>query len=153
VIGRAERHLPLVAVLGLLGALTACGSASGTGQDLPEFSSLEDAYEAVDAVLACADDVGDPPTKHPLSGGPTGESVLCTKTVEVLWFDSQDAYDNVHEMYVATAGNPGSVYLVEGHNWFVADVAEVALGVKDRQRNTDLEALAEHLGAKYAVQR
>jgi hypothetical protein len=118
---------------------------------MPEFSSLEDAYEAVDAVLGCAQDVGDPPTKHPLSGGPTGESVLCTKTVEVLWFDSQEAYDNVYELYVAAAGNPGSVYLVEGRNWFVADVAEVAIGVVDPRRNTNLEALAEHLGAKYAV--
>ncbi|MGM0928097.1 MAG: hypothetical protein ACQEXN_00110 [Actinomycetota bacterium] len=143
----------LVAVLGLLGVVSACGSESGGGQALPEFSSLEDTYQAVDAVLGCGDDVGDPPTKHPLSGGPTGESVLCTETVEVLWFDSQEAYDNVYELYGAAAGNPGSVYLVEGHNWFVADVAEVAIGVEDPKRNTNLEALAENLGAQYAVKR
>jgi hypothetical protein len=144
-------HFTVVAVL--VGLVTACGSASGAGQELPEFASLEDAYQAVDAVLGCTDDVGDPPTKFPLEGGPTGESVLCTRTVEVLWFDSQEAYDNVYELYGAAARNPGSVYLVEGHNWFVADVAEVAIGVEDPERNTNLEALAENLGAKYAVKR
>jgi hypothetical protein len=143
----------LVAVLGLVGIVSACGSEGAAGQELPEFASLDDAYQAVDAVLGCAADVGDPPTKHPLSGGPTGESVLCTKTVEVLWFDGQEAYDNVYALYAAAAGNPGSVYLVEGQNWFVADVAEVAIGVEDPQRNLKLEDLAENLGAKYAVKR
>jgi hypothetical protein len=143
----------LVLALGFVGITTACGSESGAAQELPQFSSLDAAYQAVDAVLNCADDVGDPPTKFPLGGGPTGEAVLCTETVEVLWFDSQEAYENVHEMYVGAAGNPGSVYLVEGQNWFVADVAEVALGGEDRQRNTNMEALAEDLGAKYTVKR
>lgn len=138
-------------MLGLLGAATACGAASGADQELPEFASLDDSYQAVDAVLDCADDAGEPLFID--SPGPTGEAMRCTETVEVLWFDSQEAYDNVYELFSTAAGNPGSVYFVEGQNWLVVDIAEVAVGAEGLQRNTNLEALAEHLGAKYTVKR
>jgi hypothetical protein len=149
VVRREERHLPLVAVLGLLGSVTACGAGSGAGQESPEYATLEDAYKAVDEVLNCADDAGNPLFIG--TPGPTGEAIRCTETVEVFWFDSQEAYDNVHKLFSTAAGNPGSVYFVEGRNWFVVDFAEVAVGVEDPERNADLEVLAENLGAKYAV--
>ena len=150
---RPERYLPLALMLGLLGVTTACGSASGAAAELPEFASLDDTYKAVDAVLGCADDVEDPPTKIPPSGGPTGESVMCTPTVEVLWFDSQESYESIYELFAATPNGNTAIYFVEGRNWFVADVAEVALGAPAPPRLADLEGLAENLGARYTVKR
>jgi hypothetical protein len=148
---RRGQRLSLVAAFGLLGLVTACGTASGAGEELPEFTSLDDTYQAVDAVLRCAEDAGDPPTKFPPSGGPTGEAVMCTDTVEVLWFDTQEAYDNIYGLYADTANGSGSVYFVEGRNWFVVDVAEVALGAPEPVSLADLEGLAQNLDAKYTV--
>jgi hypothetical protein len=99
---------------------------------LPEFTSLDDAYQAVDAVLDCADDAPVPPAKLPPPSGPTGEAVMRTETVEVLWSETQEGYDNVYDLY-AGAAESGSVYFVEGRNW--------------------LEGLAENVDAKYTVKR
>ena len=148
---RARQLLSLATVLGLLGLITACGSTSGADLELPEFASLDDSYQAVDAVLDCADDAGEPLFID--SPGPTGEAMRCTETVEVFWFDSQEAYDNVYELFSVAAGNPGSVYFVEGQNWFVVDFADVAVGAPVPPSLADLEALAENLGAKYTVKR
>lgn len=145
---RTRRYARLTVALGVVGIVAACGD---TDEDLPAFDSLESAYQAVDDAVDCAEDASDPPTKILESDGPTGESVMCTNTVEVLWFETQDARDDVYDLLAGAAGPTGAVYFAVGRNWFVADVSEVAVGAAP-EREMDMEGLAEVLGAQYTVE-
>ncbi|MFF0945324.1 hypothetical protein ACFYE2_14005 [Kocuria sp. CPCC 205300] len=116
-------------------------------EELPVFDSLEATYQAVNEIVGCSDDAPEPADKRTASGGPTGESVMCTSTVEVLWFDSDEARQDVYELLADTAGAGGSVYFAEGRNWFVADGAEVVVGAVP-ERSIDMEQPAEALGAR-----
>ena len=78
----------LTVALGVVGVVAACGD---TDENLPAFDSLESVYQAVDDAVDCAEDAPDPPTKILESDRPTGKSVMCTDTVEVLWFETQKA--------------------------------------------------------------
>jgi hypothetical protein len=53
---------------------------------------------------------------------------MCTSTVEVLWFDDDEARQDVYDLLADTGGAGGSVYFAEGRNWFVTDGAEVMVG-------------------------
>lgn len=138
----------MLMALGLVGAVAGCG---GGPDELPAFGSLEATYQAVDEVVDCSDDAPEPAVKLPGSGEPTGESVMCTSTVEVLWFDSDEARENVYDLLADTAGAAGSVYFVEGNNWFVVDGAEVMVGAVP-ERRIDMEQLADALDARYTVE-
>lgn len=146
---RTKKYASLIAALGLVGAVAGCGEDT---DELPAFDSLEATYQAVDEVVDCSDDAPEPAGKRTTSGGPTGESVMCTSTVEVLWFDSDEARQDVYDLLAETAGDGDSVYFVEGRNWFVADGAEVMVGAVP-ERSIDMEQLAEALGARYTVDR
>lgn len=146
---RTKKYASLIAALGLTGALAGC---SADTDELPAFDSLESTYQAVDEVVDCSDDAPEPADKRTASGGPTGESVMCTSTVEVLWFDSDEARQDVYDLLADTAGDGGSVYFAEGRNWFVADGANVMVGAVP-ERTIDVEQLAEALGARYTVER
>lgn len=76
---------------------------------------------------------------------------MCTNTVEVLWFESEDTRNDVYELLASAAGSGGSVYFVEGKNWLVADVSEVQVG-STPEKNVDMENLAEQLNGKYTVE-
>lgn len=76
---------------------------------------------------------------------------MCTNTVEVLWFESQEAREKVYELIASAAGSAGAVYFAEGRNWFVADVSEVAMGAVP-ERKLNLEELAENLDAQYTME-
>lgn len=145
---RTRKYTFLIGALGLVGAVAGCGDGT---DELPAFDSLDATYQAVDEVVDCSDDAPEPAGKRTRSGGPTGESMMCTSTVEVLWFDSDDARHDVYELLADTAGAAGSVYFVEGHNWFVADGAEVMVGAVP-ERRIDLEQLADALDAQYTVE-
>ncbi|GAA1750480.1 hypothetical protein GCM10009767_06740 [Kocuria aegyptia] len=138
-----------------MAALWPVGALSGCGEDpdeLPAFDSLQATYQAVDEVVDCSDDAREPAGKRTISGGSTGESVMCTSTVEVLWLDDDEARQDVYDLLTDTAGDGGSVYFAEGRNWFVADGAEVMVGAVP-ERSIDMEQLADALGARYTVER
>lgn len=82
---RTRRYATLMVTLGLVGTVSGCGDDT---DELPGFDSLDATYRAVDEVVDCSEDAPEPAVKLPGSGEPTGESVMCTSTVEVLWFDS-----------------------------------------------------------------
>ncbi len=148
---RTKKYASLMAVLGLVGAVAGCCEDT---DELPVFDSLEATYQAVDEIVGCSDDAPEPADKRTTSGGPTGESVMCTSTVEVLWCDSDEARQDVYELLADTAGAGagGSVYFAEGRNWFVADGAEAMVGAAPG-RSIDKEQLAEALDARYTVER
>lgn len=146
---RTKKYASLIGALGLLGAVAGCSEDT---DELPAFDSLEDTYQAVDEVVDCSDDAPEPADKRTSSGGPTGESVMCTSTVEVLWFDSDEARQDVYDLLADTAGGGSSVYFAEGRNWFVADGAEVMVGAVP-ERAIDMEQLADALDARYTVER
>ena len=77
---------------------------------------------------------------------------MCTSTVEVLWFDSDEARQDVYDLLADTTGGGDSVYLAEGRNWFVADGAEVMVGAVP-ELTIDMERLSDALGARYTVER
>jgi hypothetical protein len=145
---RTRKHASLIAALGLVGAVVGCGDGT---DELPAYDSLEATYQAVDEVVDCSEDAPEPAVKFPGSGKDAGESVMCTNTVEVLWFDSDEAREDVYELLADTAGSAGSVYFAEGHNWFVVDGAEVRVGAVP-ERGIDMEQLADALDARYTVE-
>lgn len=142
---RTRQHASLIVVLGLVGVVSGCGDDTA---DLPAFDSLDATYQAVDEVVDCSDAPPEPTMKVPKAGGPTGESVMCTNTIEVLWFDSDEARANVYDLF-AHAGN--TVYLAEGRNWFVADASKIMVETVP-ERTIDMEQLAEALEARYTVE-
>ncbi|MEX5297050.1 hypothetical protein QYM41_17395 [Kocuria sp. CPCC 205268] len=146
---RTRSYGSLLVALGLAGAVAGCGEGT---DDLPAFDSLEATYRAVDEIVDCSADAPEPAVKFPGSGKDTGESVMCTSTVEVLWFDHDEAREDVYELLSDTAGDGSSVYFVEGRNWFVVDGAEVMVGAVP-ERRIDMEQLADALDARYTVER
>ncbi len=146
---RTKKYASSMTVLGLVGAVAGCYEDT---DELPVFDSLEATYQAVDEIVGCSDDAPGPADERTASGGPTGESVMCTSTVEVLWFDSDETRQDVYDLLADTAGAGGSVHFAEGRNWFVADGAEVMVGAAPG-RSIDKEQLAEALDARYTVER
>lgn len=158
------RLLALAAVLGLAPLASACGSAAeGDGgnddgnpstspEALPAFSSLAETFAAVDGAVGCSADAPEPPTVMIPPGDTPGEAQMCTSTVIVMWFDDGEPMDQVIQGAASSAAGGTSVYLVEGANWFVADVSETAVGAVP-ERKLDLADLADQLGAKYSVAR
>ena len=140
-----KKYASLIAALGLVGAVAGCSEDT---EELPAFDSLEATYQAVDEIVDCSDDAPEPAVKLPGSGQDTGESLMCTSTVEVLWFDSDEARANVYDLF-ANAGN--TVYMVEGRNWFVVDASEIMVETVS-DRTIDIEQLADALDARYTVE-
>ena len=140
-----KKYASLIAALGLVGAVAGCSEDT---EELPAFDSLEATYQAVDEIVDCSDDAPEPAVKLPGSGQDTGESLMCTSTVEVLWFDSDEARANVYDL-LTNAGN--TVYLAEGRNWFVVDASEIMVETMS-ERTIDMEQLADILDARYTVE-
>ena len=142
------KKIPALAMIVLLSAGAA---ACSRGEEaLPAFGSLNDAYDAVDSAVNC--DANPPaPTEKVLDPpGPTGESRMCTNTVEVLWFDSSSSQQKVFDM-LSSIGKPGNpVEFATGQNWFVADYSAVPDGPTP-DRDVDMRDLAQKLNAHYLV--
>lgn len=145
------RH-PLGVALGigavLIGACSACTAAGGAPAELPEFASLQQAVDAVDEQVGCLDEVEGPTSVHDAVGLVTTESVKCTETVEVFYFDRPEDLDHVATTLSAAAEADGSLQFVEGRNWFVVDFTEVTAGASP-DGSRDLAGLAEALGADF----
>lgn len=141
---RTRKYVSLLMALGVVGIVPGCGDGL---DELPASDSLEATYQAVEEVVDCSESAPEPAVKLPRSGRDTGESVMCTSPVEVLWFHRDEARENVYEVLADTAG---AVYLVKGRNWFVTDGAEVMVGAV-LERRIDMEQLADALDARYTV--
>ncbi|MBP3044805.1 hypothetical protein KKR91_01555 [Arthrobacter jiangjiafuii] len=136
----------------LVGACSACAAESAathdSPDDLPSVSSLEEARQAVSGQLECLDD---PPASTAVMGDAgqiPAESVKCTQTVEIFYFDSLDARDEAYALMAGAAQPDGSVYFAEGRNWFVVDYSEVGVGTTAPEP-MDLSVLSEPLGTRF----
>ena len=76
------------------------------------------------------------------------ESVKCTRTVEIFYFDSPAAREDAYTLLASAAESDGSVYFAEGENWFVVDFSEVGVGTADPQ-SVDLSVLSAPLGTRF----
>ncbi|MBP3037568.1 hypothetical protein J2M53_15085 [Arthrobacter sp. zg-ZUI100] len=136
----------------LVGACSACAAGSAatndSPDDLPSVSSLEEARQAVSGQLECLDD---PPASTAVMGDAgqiPAESVKCTQTVEIFYFESLDARDEAYGLMASAAQSGGSVYFAEGRNWFVVDYSEVGVGTTDPEP-LDLSVLSAPLGTRF----
>lgn len=136
------------ALILLIGACTGCAAEASSTEDLPAYSSLEAARQAVSGQLDCRED---PPPPSDVMGGNgqiPAESVKCTQTVEIFHFESPEARDEAYALMADAAGSGGSVYFAEGRNWFVVDYSEVAIGGGNPEP-LDLSVLSDSLGTRY----
>ena len=132
----------------LIGACSACSTEQGPSDELPSFNSLEEARQAVAGQLDC---VEDPPPSTDVMGSNgqiPAQSVKCTQTVEIFYFDSAEAREETYTLMGEAAGPEGSVYFAEGRNWFVVDYSQVGVGSAEPEPR-DLAALSEPLGTRF----
>lgn len=134
----------------IMGTCSACGAEEASADGLPSVNSLEEARQAVSGQLDCRED---PPSPTVAVMGTDGkipaESVKCTQTVEIFYFDSSDARDEAYTLMADAAGSDGSVYFAEGKNWFVVDYSEVGIGAAEPEP-MDLAVLSEPLGTRFS---
>ncbi|CEA06904.1 hypothetical protein BN1051_00208 [Arthrobacter saudimassiliensis] len=138
----------LGALILLIGAGTACTADAPSTEDLPSYNSLEAARQAVSGQLDCQEDPPPPTEVMGSNGQLPAESVKCTRTVEIFYFESPEARDEAYTLMSNAAGSEGSVYFAEGRNWFVVDYSEVGVGGGDPEP-LDLSALSEPLGTRF----
>ena len=130
-----------------VGLLAGCGTpGQADTQALPAFTSMDEAYAAVDGVLGCdAEPTGEPIT--PADGAAlTSEQKLCSENVQIDLYPDEDALQKALEIW--TGSNQGEVHLARGSNWMVVDVTDVATG---EPTTWDIEGLAEELNGEYSV--
>jgi hypothetical protein len=117
------------------------------GEDLQAFSSMDEAYTAVNDVLACeADPVGDPIV--PMGDGIRLASAqkLCFEKVQIDLFADEKAFRETYQ--ILSDSNQGKIHLVHGVNWMVVDFTEMATG---QPSTRDIERLAEKLNGEYVT--
>lgn len=132
----------------MIGTCSACSAASGAPAELPEFDSLQTAFEAVDKNVGCIDGVDGVTSVYDNADKLNTESTKCTDTVEVFYFKAAEDREHVVTTLSAAAEGDGSMQFVEGKNWFVVDYSEVAVG-NSPDGFRDLAGLAEKLGAEF----
>jgi hypothetical protein len=132
----------------VIGTCSACTAAAGAPAELPEFDSLQTAFEAVDKNIGCLDGVDGSTSVYDGVGLLNTESTKCTETVEVFYFEAAGDREHVVTTLSAAAEGDGSMQFVEGKNWFVVDYSEVAAG-SSPDGSRDLADLAEMLGAEF----
>ncbi|WP_146067450.1 hypothetical protein [Arthrobacter sp. SX1312] len=140
---------PVAAAAAVLtvGLLAGCSTPGQAHTDAPPaFTSMDEAYAAVDDVLGCeAEPAGDPIV--PADGGAlTSEQKLCSENVQIDLYPDEDSLRKAFEIW--TGSNQGEVHLARGSNWMVVDVTAVATG---EPTTWDIEGLAEDLHGEYAV--
>ncbi|WP_223286307.1 hypothetical protein [Kocuria atrinae] len=137
----------LASAAGLLFIATSCTPTEA----LPAYDSMDDVYRAVDGHVGCADHVHGPPVEILNAAQPTGESRMCTNSVEILWFKAAETHQEARSMAASAADPSGSVHIVEGANWFVIDLSEVQhRSFPDRE--IDMKELAAALNARYSIE-
>ena len=130
-----------------MGSLAGCGTPEQAETEaLPAFTSMDEAYAAVDGVLGCdADPVGEPIV--PADGSAlTSEQKLCSENVQIDLYSDEDALRKALEIW--TGSDQGEVQLARGSNWMVVDLTDVATG---ESTTWDIEGLADELNAEYSA--
>lgn len=162
--GRRGRAAAAAALLALLLPAAGCAgpepsatpetgappSAAAVASSEPEaadgstgFASVEQAYDAVAAVLPCASGV----TAEPVSimiDGHLPEYAMCTEAVQVVRYPN--AADREKGSALLDDAEPGSGYRAEGSNWQVLVLPGRAGYVPSP---TEVEQLAAELGGRY----
>lgn len=117
------------------------------GEHLQGFGSMDEAYTAVNDVLACeADPVGDPIV--PMGDGLRLASAqkLCFERVQIDLFADEKAFRETYQ--ILSDSNQGKIHLVHGKNWMVVDFTEMATG---QPSTRDIERLVKELNSEYVI--
>ncbi len=146
---RRQSLLNIAAVTFLVAVpLTGCGAEEQPGgENLQAFSSIDEAYTAVDDILGCeSDPVGEPIV--PMDDGVmlTSAQKLCFENVQVDLYADQDALRESYQ--ILSDSNQGKVHLVHGKNWMVVDFSEMATG---HPSTRNVQRLARELNGEYTV--
>lgn len=135
----------MILVLLVLAGCTANGEAEE--EDPAAFSSIDEAYTAVDAVLECEPDpVGDPIVPMGEAGELTSEQRLCSEHVQIDLYPDEDALQSSYAIWADS--HQGKVHLVRGDNWLVVDVTDAVTG---EPTPWDIERVAEELNGQYTT--
>ncbi|MBD1540411.1 hypothetical protein HTS88_18745 [Pseudarthrobacter oxydans] len=145
-----RRRFRVIAVATFIAAvpLTGCGAQNQpSGQNLPEFGSIDEAYTAVDKILGCEPDpIGEPTV--PMGDGVrlTSAQKLCFENVQIDLYTDQKALQESYQILSDT--NQGKVHLVHGKNRMVVDFSQMATG---QPPTRSIERLATELNGEYAI--
>lgn len=144
-----RRRLPEIAVAVSLTVvpLTACAGQQSGSENLQSFSSIEEAYAAVDEVLSCdSEAVGDPVV--PMGDGVrlTSAQRLCAEHVQIDLYPNHDALMESYQ--ILADSRQGTIPIVRGNNWMVVDLSQIAGG---QPSGFNVERLTEKLKCEYAV--
>ena len=149
VVTKLERFLDIaVAAFLVAGMLTGCAAQGhSTGEDLQMFSSIDEAYTAVDDILGCEPDpAGDPIVPMSHGGQLTSAQKLCFENVQLDLYTDQNALQEGYRML--SDSNQGKVPLVHGKNWMVVDFSQIATG---QPSTSNIQRLAKELNGEYSV--
>ncbi|MGX9901994.1 hypothetical protein ACW0JT_23205 [Arthrobacter sp. SA17] len=129
-------------------ALTGCAAqAQMPGENLQAFSSIDEAYAAIDDILDCEPDPVGQPIVPMGDGVPlTSAQKLCFENVQIDLYTDQTVLQESYRMM--SDSNQGKVHLVQGKNWMVVDLSEMATG---QPSTRNIERLAKELNGEYAV--
>jgi hypothetical protein len=128
--------------------LTGCGAPEQPrSENLQGFSSIDEAYTAVDDILHCESDPAGEPI-IPMGDGVklTSAQKLCFENVQIDLYTDQDGLREGYQ--ILSDSNQGDVHLVHGKNWMVVDLSEMATG---QPSTRNIERLAKELNGEYAV--
>lgn len=139
-----------IALVTLLAAIPLTGCAP---QDQPSrgnlgtFSSIEEAYTAVDGILGCEADPSGEPIVPMGDGVPlTSAQKLCFENVQLDLYPDQNALQKSYQLL--SDSHQGKIHLVQGTNWMVVDFNEMATG---QPSTRSIERLVNELNGEYAV--
>lgn len=134
----------VVLVLGTGALLAGCvGGSEVPSASMPTYESLDAVYADVDDFLDCDADRDAEPIVDRSSGGPMAEYAVCSDLLQIVWFENGADRVSGSQIY---ADGQDPIYVVEGENWLVLDLAEA---VGQERSEKDLDGLATQLGANY----
>lgn len=126
--------------------LVGCGAASAQDEGAA-FSSIDDAYTAIDNVLKCDPaPVGEPIVPMGESGKLASEQRLCSEHVQIDLYPDEAALQSSYDIW--SESHQGKVHLVRGANWLVVDVTDAVTG---GPTPWDIQRVAEKLNGQYTT--
>jgi|GEM_PF-6909621 len=144
---KRERLVGVAVATFLLGvSLTGCASQNEPqAEDLGAFSSIDEAYAAVDGILGCEADPDGEPIVPMGDGVPlTSAQKLCFENVQLDLYPDQGALQKSYKLL--SDSKQGKIPLVFGKNWMVVDFSGLATGGPSA---LDTDQLAKELNGEY----
>lgn len=139
-----------IALAILLAAISLTGCApqdQPSRKDLQTFSSIDEAYAAVDNILGCeVNPAGEPVVPMGDSVPLTSAQKLCFENVQLDLYPDQNALEDSYQLL--SDSHQGKIHLVQGGNWMVVDFSQMATG---QPSTRNIERLANELSGEYAV--